>query len=416
MKRTHVNFSKKNSFDLYHYILLGVAFLSSGHVYSVTKGNLCHYILFGALCFMLVKISINRSIRIMNKKLLIIPIFILITFIIDMIMNFMFNYNLLYSIRFFTILIFSYIFTMEMNFEAFRKIYVKCMTIMSAIGLIGFVIGSFSGFYYNLPTITNINGISYYDAFVFFGMNDFSRGRNIGVFWEPGIFAIFITLAVLFLLFDRGKLNRLQISILILTLFSTLSTTGYFLIAIIFFSITFLRKKQGLMKLIFLIFFAFFAIFALFNSSIIFNSLSNLFPRVFTKLIDNSASTVHRLDSIKYNFEIFIKSPIWGSGLVKTNLLFSEITNGTQTSTMTLYLAQFGLLGLIYILAQFTAIAKYSSWSRSVCILFCITWLILLNVEIVTFFPLIYIISFYFIKGRLLSTASIKQEVYNNIC
>ena len=132
---------------------------------------------------------------------------------------------------------------------------------------------------------------------------------------------------------------------------------------------------------------------------------------VFTKLIDDSASTTHRLDSIKYNLEIFTKSPLWGSGLVKTNMLFSEMTKGSQTSTMTLYFAQFGLIGVVYMVAHFISVVKYSSWTKTMCVLFCIAWALLLNVEIVTFFPLIYIISFYFIKEGLLKQPSIEQEV-----
>ncbi len=392
---------KKRVYTLYHYILIGVAFLSSGHVYSVTKGNLCNYILFATLLLMLIG-KVLRGIRKkkMNPKSIGIFAFIVLALIFDAAMNILFAYNFLYSIRFFSVLMFSLVFTDEMSFEEFKDIYIKCMTLISSVALVGFVIGSFSNFYYDLPTILNVNGVSYYDAIVFFAMNDFSRGRNIGVFWEPGIFAIFIALAVLFLIFDKKKLNKLQTAVLMLTLFSTLSTTGYFLIMIIVFAYVYTRKNKTAAKIVFTFAVLFLAIFSIFNYNTVFNVLLRAFPRAFSKLIDKSASTTARINAIKYNLEIFLQSPLWGSGLIKTNILFSKMTNGSQTSTMTLYFAQFGFIGIFYMIIHFISVIRYKKWTKLMCILFCLAWAILLNVEIVTFFPLIYIISFYFIEER----------------
>lgn len=401
MNKANITFSRKTIYSWYCYLLIGIAFLSSGHVYSITKGNLCSYILIVVLSLLLLKKITGKATRLSYKSIIIL-VFIFVSFFIDMIMNILFDYNLFYSLRFFAVLIFSYVFTTEMSFDIFKDIYVKCMTVISAIALIGFGIGSLSGFYYNLPTITNVNGVSYYDAVIFFGMDDYSRGRNIGIFWEPGIFAIFISIAVLFLIFDKEKLNKLQLVVLMLTLFTTLSTTGYFLISLCLIAFVYMRKKRGVTKAILIILATVFAIFAIINISAVFNFLLSVFPRVFTKLIDNSASKTHRIDSIKYNLEIFLQSPLWGSGLIRTNLLFSEMTKGSQTSTMTLYFAQFGLIGIIYVASHFIAVIKYRYWTKTMSILFCIAWAFLLNVEIVTFFPIIYIISFYFIEENLL--------------
>ncbi len=390
---------KKTIYTIYHYILIGVAFLSSGHVYSVTKGNLCNYILFATLILMLTgKVLHGIRKKKVNPKSIGIFAFIILAFIIDAVMNILFENNFLYSIRFFSVLMFSLIFTAEMSFGEFKDIYIKCMTLISSVALVGFVIGFFSGYYYDLPIISNVNGVSYYDAVVFFAMDDFSRGRNIGVFWEPGIFAIFIALAVLFLIFDKKKLNKLQLAVLMLTLFSTFSTTGYFLIMIIVFAYVYTRKNKAAIKIVFLFITVFLVMFSIFNLNTVLNALLRLSPRVFSKLIDNSSSTTARINSIMYNLEIFMKSPLWGFGLVETNMMFSKMTNGSQTSTMTLYFAQFGLTGIIYMVIHFISVIRYKKWTKLMCVLFCLAWAILLNVEIVTFFPIIYIISFYFIE------------------
>lgn len=401
--------NKKSQYGWYIYILIGIAFLSSGHVYSVTKGNLCDFLLFAALSYMIIRKIIYKK-TIIKKNTVYIFAFITIAFLIDMLMNILFNYSLYYSIRFFSIIVYSYIFTTELNFDSFKKLYVKCMSTISAIAIVGFFIGSFSNFYYSLPTITNVNGISYYDGIIFFGMNDYSRGRNLGIFWEPGIFAIFIAIAILFMLFDSEKINKIQFAILLFALFSTLSTTGYFLMAICLIGLIYIRKKAGITKGILLILSVLFIIIGIINSSAIFSTLLSTFPRVFTKLIDNSSSTTYRMDSIKYNLEIFARSPIFGNGLIRTNILFSELSRGSQTSTMTLYFAQFGLIGIIYVVSFYVAVIKYRTWTKGKIILFCLAWTIMLNVEIVTFFPLIHIISFYFIKESLFNSQYLKQE------
>lgn len=409
MDSTIFTINKKSQYGWYIYLLIGIAFLSSGHVYSVTKGNLCDYLLFATLFFMIVRKILYKKTSV-GKSTVHVFALITIAFVIDMLMNMLYNYSLLYSIRFFSIIVYSYIFTTELDFDSFKNLYVKCMTIISAIAIVGFVIGSLSNFYYTLPTITNVNGISYYDGIIFFGMNDYSRGRNLGIFWEPGIFAIFIAIAILFILFDSRKIKKLQFGILLATLFSTLSTTGYFLMSICLVGLIYTRKKAGITKVILIILSVFFVIIGIINSSVIFSALLSTFPRVFTKLIDNSPSTTYRMDSIKYNLEIFSRSPIWGNGLIRTNILFSEMSMGSQTSTMTLYFAQFGLIGVIYVVSFYVAAIKYRKWTKGMSILFCIAWTIMLNVEIVTFFPLIHIISFYFIKESLFNPQYLEQE------
>lgn len=100
-----------------------------------------------------------------------------------------------------------------------------------------------------------------------------------------------------------------------LTLFSTLSTTGYFLIMIIVFAYVYTRKNKTAAKIVFTFAVLFLAIFSIFNYNTVFNVLLRAFPRAFSKLIDKSASTTARINAIKYNLEIFLQSPLWGSDL-----------------------------------------------------------------------------------------------------
>src|SRR5690606_563550 len=97
-----------------------------------------------------------------------------------------------------------------------------------------------------LPKIVNEMG----QTFIYFifggGMVRFiGRGqifRSSSIFWEPGAFSIYICLALYFELFVIKNKSLKRIIVLILSLITTFSTTGY--IVFMFMIVIFLFKKQ----------------------------------------------------------------------------------------------------------------------------------------------------------------------------
>jgi hypothetical protein len=90
--------------------------------------------------------------------------------------------------------------------------------------------------YFNAINLPNNIGNPDYTNILFFS---YTRGshefRNCGFFWEPGSFACFLIIVLLFNLFlNKFKYDR-STYILIITLITTISTTGYLAILFIFF-------------------------------------------------------------------------------------------------------------------------------------------------------------------------------------
>ena len=77
------------------------------------------------------------------------------------------------------------------------------------------------------------------------------KTRNAGMFWEPGAFAGYINLALVFLGLIRNRLSRQaffrHFVVLSITLFTTLSTTGYFVYPIVLL-LVFSREICGLRR------------------------------------------------------------------------------------------------------------------------------------------------------------------------
>lgn len=120
--------------------------------------------------------------------------------------------------------------------DQFFLTYVRTLVVLAVISLICF---SFTmllpGTRLPFQTVTLYNGKPYIYTFYHTLGRWFIEKRNCGVFWEPGAFQIFLNLALLILvtkpkLFNasRFKAERfISIVILSITVFTTLSTTGY---------------------------------------------------------------------------------------------------------------------------------------------------------------------------------------------
>ncbi|QUA54042.1 O-antigen ligase family protein [Aristaeella lactis] len=81
-----------------------------------------------------------------------------------------------------------------------------------------------------LPRMENTAGVKF--ATIIFAGLDISTIyspmiRTFGIFWEPGVFQMFINLAILFELFVENRPRRVYLIVYCIALLSTFSTTGY---------------------------------------------------------------------------------------------------------------------------------------------------------------------------------------------
>ena len=130
------------------------------------------------------------------------------------------------------------------------RLYTKVMLAEAAISLISFVIGDL------LPLlhyeVSSVNGFYLTPYFTLGWLNIPVFHRNAGMFNEPGSHQIFLNFALLFLMSDETRMGMSKkkycwaIALLIVTILSTLSTTGFICLGVVLLTVAF-RKKGGKM-------------------------------------------------------------------------------------------------------------------------------------------------------------------------
>jgi len=135
----------------------------------------------------------------------------------------------------------------------------------------------------------------------------FTDGRNSGPFWEPGAFAVFLMIALIFNHRYEPKLNTKKNLIFIICLISTLSTAGYIAFFLFILYINFERIKKNrfytfLLVVIFTALFYFYETTPFLKEKILYN----------IELADETTSS--RFGSALADINAFKKSPLVGLG------------------------------------------------------------------------------------------------------
>lgn len=172
--------------------------------------------------------------------------------------------------------------------------------------------------------------------------------RNFGIFYEPGMFSVFLVLALYFSLF-RLKLDIKKTGALLLALATTLSTNGY--ICAVGLIIAFLLSRQSISKkmkkrITFLIAVGVIAVgvFLVNNADALWfltNKLSEFNIKTSVNMND-SGSGYERWRSIVYAWRAFLSNPIVGVGYVGWIRIFQSII---ATATP---INWFGIYGIVY--------------------------------------------------------------------
>ena len=140
------------------------------------------------------------------------------------------------------------------GYRTYMRLYTKVMLAEAAISLISFVIGDLLSL--PLPLLhyeaSSVNGFYLTPYFTLGWLNIPVFHRNAGMFNEPGSHQIFLNFALLFLMSDETRMGMSKkkycwaIALLIVTILSTLSTTGFICLGVVLLTVAF-RKKGGKM-------------------------------------------------------------------------------------------------------------------------------------------------------------------------
>ncbi|WP_188205313.1 O-antigen ligase family protein [Desemzia incerta] len=306
--------------------------------------------------------------------------FILVTYMV----NAEFSSTLIY-IKIFSIMILSFCISWLFNFKDFVDVYIKSLKCITVISLIFHVLINGIGKIITFPIISTLNA-SYYNGVVFFQLVG-NETRNIGVFWEPGLFSSFLLIGmVLEISFKKTKVSYVNLLIFFLGILSTGSTAGYLLLMLVAILIVSEKGKnnnfQGFM-LGMTILFSSVLLLVFYEDFLYF--LVQINPELFSKLINESTNTTTRIEAPLLNMEIFKQNPFFGVGFSRATQEFisrlSMWNIDSQTSTSTYYLAAMGFPGLIYTFNWIKGTLGLRGKSFLSRITLCIIILIILNKE-----------------------------------
>ena len=227
------------------------------------------------------------------------------------------------------------------------KVYLKVMVVISIAALIGYTLLNCTSLLNNLPTTKNVNGVEYGIGLLFNYIKVYPE-RNCGVFWEPGIFASYLVLAIVFESITNSKsISWFRIIVFVVSIITTTSSAGYALLVLAV-GVILLRQSQlnGYKKILAICIIIIIGVVALNIDSIILNtSLSN--NAYLVKLTSERLKQSSRITAIFHNLSIFWKSPLFGAGV--SNVL-SQMSSWADISTTTYMLSIFGILGSLYTL------------------------------------------------------------------
>ena len=258
------------------------------------------------------------------------------------------------------------------------NIYLKAMVVISIASLIGYILLNCTPLLNNLPTAKNINGVEYGIGILFNYIKVYPE-RNCGVFWEPGIFASYLSLAIVFESITKSKsISWCRILLFVISIITTTSSAGYVLLVFAI-GIVLLRESQlsGYKKILAICIIIIIGVLALNIDNIILDtSLSN--NAYLIKLTSERMKGSSRITAIFHNLRIFGKNPIFGAGI---NNVLSQMSSWADISTTTYMLSIFGVFGLLYTLFIIYGIFSQKQINIFVKILFLFVLFAIVNKE-----------------------------------
>lgn len=202
----------------------------------------------------------------------------------------------------------------NITLDNYWNIFLKIMVVLAIMSLLFYTIFLVVG---TLPWLTTLDGwlgtfyqtIGYSDSIA-----TLERMRNCGIFTEPGVYQMYLNIALISLIRKENKdlvKKRRYFWLFAITLFTTRSSMGYIIFALVF-TILLLERKELLPKFIVVKKKYITPLIILLGLVIFVLEFRSGFIRSFIKNV-NSFSSRH--DDILISFSIAIDYPIWGIGL-----------------------------------------------------------------------------------------------------
>ena len=252
------------------------------------------------------------------------------------------------------------LFCVKVPFRTFKDAFVYIMTFLAWVSMICYILYSLIPQMDALFTITRTDGTVFSNIFLYVSDTQEALKRNQGIFWEPGAYQAFIGVALIFELFSE-RVSFKRVALFVVTIISTLSTTGYIatIISFLIYYFKSIRSKDGSSASIFgiTLLSVAFIVFLYQTSSNVSNPLMKVFNfydnQGWADNTDLNSASV-RYFSIVMPLKAFWERPLFGygyEGLINYTKLY---TDGMNTCTMINWFALYGVFfGTLMIRAYF---------------------------------------------------------------
>lgn len=271
----------------------------------------------------------------------------------------------------------------NISVESYIKKYTSILFAICVVSLMCFAVINFTSI--SLPFARNYQD-GFYGTF-YFRINEYTRAittRNSGPYGEPGIFAVYIVLALGFQLFStpveeitKGW-NAIRVIVLSVTLLTTLSGTGLICYLILFVAYVLLNHEQvNILKnpIIFLIVLA--MIFGLYYAETTYGILEE-------KVISHGGSYGVRMNDTLKGYQIAIQHFLTGTGIANdySSAWTGALLANSRSNGMANFSASVGIPFLIfYLFCVFKRSLEYMNKNLAAAIVFFLVVLVSFNTQ-----------------------------------
>ena len=355
-----------------------------------------------------------------RPDLLLVALFLCVLSLTTMFINKDFNEEkYLYEI---ILIALAFIIITNIQIKCFLQMFFYVVCLLSVWSLVVFV---FKDYLVNIdfPLITNENEYTYkFCGLSFLPIQTLSR--NFGIFREPGVYQIYLNLAIIFG-FSIKKLNVANFLVLAFTVFTTKSTAGYILFAAICVFCLLLscyryEYKEYKKTFISFLLIAFSAV--LVGIFFDFYGLRKTISDVILKIVDfDNPSFISRFEAFFRNILIWLKRPFFGVGfsfLINhyDEVLIPGMINISFHNTNT-FLKILSLHGLIYFTFMLVGIYRFCNFlskeKKGLAFILCIIVFLMFSNEDMTMNVLLYLMGMYFITSRQKQTKVCYENLSN---
>lgn len=282
----------------------------------------------------------------------------------------------------------------------FTDAFIDVMRVYGIAAIILFLLEK-TGIAYHLPSYKMINTSGY--LYYHFGLGvvaaprEYVAVRAYGIFREPGVFAIYMCVALYFELFFRKNPRFLYVVTLGIAAILSYSTAGYIALGMYTALYVLLKPSRSNKELLGKV-----SVVIACSLLIVFGFSEEMQKEVFGKLFVENDSLNSRVYSIIGGFTYSLQSPLWGHGWKQVINEFANymssaygLTNISFTNTYIRMACTYGWL--------FSLLALYGVWrfhnrvtkAKGLAVLLFLCWIIIFSNENFLLNPLIYIVGYY---------------------